>query len=78
MTGELRTVDEDDMEETEVIVDTSLALQPGPVLLLGSFPNASILELVEYLPPKPITDQLISRFFLGKEPAWSESGAHLA
>ena len=31
----------------------------------------TVSEMVfEYLPMRPVTDQLIDRFFKGKEPAW--------
>lgn len=26
--------------------------------------------IFDYMPPKPVTDRLIARFFRGKEPAW--------
>lgn len=51
-----------------------LPLNPveGPVLLLGTFPPATMMDLVQMLPPRRVTDMLIARFFEGKEPAWSK------
>jgi len=52
--------------------DVLVPIRKGPVLFSGTFPPASVAELVKYLPPRHITDMLIRRFFMGKEPAWSE------
>jgi hypothetical protein len=43
----------------------------GPVLLAGGFPHVSIEELTLILPPRPLVDRLIARFFEAKEAAWA-------
>ncbi|KAK0611451.1 hypothetical protein B0T14DRAFT_530400 [Immersiella caudata] len=42
----------------------------GPVLLVGGFPRVNVAELTLLLPPRPLVDRLIARFFEAKEPAW--------
>jgi hypothetical protein len=70
--NELRTVDDDDdLEEGDTGLDP-LHIQQGPALIVGTFPPASVTDLMEWLPPQETTDRLIARFFRGKEPAWSE------
>jgi hypothetical protein len=68
LTNDLQTID-DDFEDP---VELAAAQQPGPVLLLGAFPQASMSEMLAFLPSRAVTDRLFARFFQGKEPAWSE------
>ncbi|SPO05104.1 uncharacterized protein DNG_07789 [Cephalotrichum gorgonifer] len=66
LTRELKTNDDDADDEDD------FAGPSGPVLLSGSWPQMTVSEMIfDYMPPKPVTDRLIARFFLGKEPAWS-------
>lgn len=65
LTRELKT-DDDFGEEEDEFANVS-----APILLSGSWPQMTISEIkFDYLPPRPVTDALISRFFRGKEPAW--------
>lgn len=42
-------------------------------LLAGGFPRVTTAEVFRYLPPRPIADLLIRRFFQGSEPILSTS-----
>ncbi len=42
----------------------------GLALLSGGFPRVAVAEVLRYLPPRPVTDAMIARFFEGREPAW--------
>lgn len=69
LTNDLRTIDDDPEDPVEL----AAAKQQGPVLLLGSFPRASVSELLAYLPPRLVTDRIVARFFQATEPNWSRS-----
>jgi hypothetical protein len=59
----LRSAEDDEDDAPE-----DLFHQEGPILLLGF--GMMSQATFQHLPPKPIADQLIARFFQGKEPAW--------
>ncbi|KAB5513167.1 fungal-specific transcription factor domain-containing protein [Coniochaeta sp. 2T2.1] len=67
LTNDLHTEDDDDCDDPTELAALN---QSGPLLLLGAFPAASMPELIANLPPRPVTDRLIARFFQGKMPAW--------
>ncbi|KAB5533447.1 fungal-specific transcription factor domain-containing protein [Coniochaeta sp. 2T2.1] len=67
LTNDLHTEDDEDCDDPTELATLN---QSGPLLLLGAFPAASMPELIANLPPRPVTDRLIARFFQGKMPAW--------
>jgi hypothetical protein len=45
----------------------------GPILFTGCYIPVTVTEMVrEHMPPRPVADRLVARFFAGKEPAWRE------
>ncbi|KAK5659355.1 hypothetical protein OQA88_1448 [Cercophora sp. LCS_1] len=68
LTRDLRT-DDDPFDHFGHVYDSMSTVQ-GPALLVGGFPRAIVAELIALLPPQPVVDRLIARFFAAKEPAW--------
>ncbi|KAK3314193.1 fungal-specific transcription factor domain-containing protein [Apodospora peruviana] len=62
------SVSEDTPEDGDYIVKQHPG--QGPVLLMGGFPYATVLEMFAHLPPRMICDRLVARFFEIKEPGW--------
>ncbi|KAJ9133395.1 Fungal specific transcription factor domain-containing protein [Pleurostoma richardsiae] len=70
LTDDLKTVDDETLDYPGVDFEMPESAQQGPILLLGTFPKTSLQDMLTFLPPRPVTDRLIARFFAGKEPAW--------
>ncbi|KAK3936842.1 hypothetical protein QBC46DRAFT_268874 [Diplogelasinospora grovesii] len=68
LTNDHKTADEASDDHDPVMQATFD--KKGPVLLLGGFPHATVTEMIVHLPPRPVADRLIARFFQTKEPAW--------
>ncbi len=69
MTLELKNEDDEEMD----VVDIDAACErQGPLILLGGFPEASVEDLLEAMPPRPSADRLVTKFFQLEEPAWSK------
>ena len=69
LTAELTTQDED-MDAFDVDVASQLQ---GPLILLGGgSPEDTVSDFISDLPPRPIADRLIRKFFEVDEPAWGK------
>ena len=40
------------------------------MLFLGTFPQVTVEQILAHLPPRPVADRLLAKFFEMKEPAW--------
>ncbi|KAK3367621.1 hypothetical protein B0H63DRAFT_529337 [Podospora didyma] len=74
LTNDLETFQDEEevkkLKQYDSMDEAMRTAHPGPILLLGGFPRISVAELASYLPPRPVADRLIARFFQAKEPAW--------
>lgn len=68
MTLELEEFEE---EMDEIDIDAGCESQ-GPLILVGGFPEATIEDLLDYLPSRATTDRLVTKFFQLDHPAWGE------
>jgi hypothetical protein len=56
----------------ELVSSGSVTPSQGPLLLLGTHRRIDKSDLIESLPPRPVVDRLVSRFFNAKEFSMSE------
>ncbi|TPX12567.1 uncharacterized protein E0L32_000744 [Thyridium curvatum] len=69
LTEDLKSYD-DGYEDQDTDYESFVPAQKGPVLLLGPFPQASVHDMLGFMPPRLITDRIIAKFFSANEPAF--------